>query len=77
MTVQVADWVDVVDDAVGVLIGHLVVPVGIEVEAGHASGLGLVMWWLCTRWSFMQVEVDWSMRYYKGLFVGWLDWLLR
>lgn len=37
MAVQVADGVDVVDDAVGVLTGHLVVPVGIEVEAGHAS----------------------------------------
>lgn len=25
----------------------------------------------------MQVDVDWSMLYYKGLFVGWLEWLLR
>lgn len=37
MTVDVGDGVDVVDDVVRVLIGHLVIPVGGEVEAGHAS----------------------------------------
>jgi hypothetical protein len=76
VAVQVGDGIDVVNDAVGVLIGHLVIPVGIEVEAGHASLLGLVMWWLCTRWSFrcrlMLIGVCGIIKVY--LLDGWIGY---